>query len=169
MDDLAWQMEQALPRLRRYARALVGDPTRADDIVQDCLERAWSRRHLFRPGSDLRAWLFTILHNVHANAARRYTTRPAHVPLTETTPAEPVRPRQADDLELGDLHEALGRLSEDQRQVLLLVGMEQLQYREVADVLGVPIGTVMSRLHRAREHLREELARESETPPRRPK
>lgn len=158
MDDLSLQIEQQIPRLRRYAQALVGDATRADDIVQDCLERAWSKIHLFRPGSDLRAWLFTILHNVHANAARRYNTSPAMVPLLDENLAPATRATQLDELEAGDLRAALARLSDDQRQVILMVGMEQMRYEEVAQVLGIPIGTVMSRLHRARERLRDLLA-----------
>lgn len=155
MDELAQQLEQQIPRLRRYALALVGDPTRADDLVQDCLERAWSRGHLFRPGSDLRAWLFTILHNLHANAARRYNSRPGEVSLADDgyTPATPAT--QGDAVALSELRAALTELPDDQRQVLLMVGMEQMTYQEVAVVLGIPIGTVMSRLHRGRERLRD--------------
>jgi len=154
MSDWSLQIEQHIPRLRRYARVLAGDPSRAEDILQDCLERAWSRQHQFRPGSDLRAWLFTILHNVHANAARKYNTSPALVPLLDDSMAAPSRPTQFDALELDDLKSALARLPDDQRQVILMVGMEQMQYGEVARVLGVPMGTVMSRLHRGRERLR---------------
>jgi RNA polymerase sigma-70 factor (ECF subfamily) len=164
MDDLSLQIEQQIPRLRRYAQALVGDSTRADDIVQDCLERAWTKIHLFRPGSDLRAWLFTILHNVHANAARRYNTSPALVPLPDETLAPASRATQLDALEVGDLRSALAKLSDDQREVILMVGMEQMRYEEVANVLEIPIGTVMSRLHRARERLRELLAADPGAP-----
>ncbi len=164
MDDLSHLIEQQIPRLRRYAQALVGDSTRADDIVQDCLERAWSKIHLFRPGSDLRAWLFTILHNVHANAARRYNTRPTLVPLLDETLAPASRATQLDELEVGDLRSALAKLSDDQRQVILMVGMEQMRYEEVATVLEIPIGTVMSRLHRARERLRDLLSADPDAP-----
>lgn len=169
MDDLSLQIEQQIPRLRRYAQALVGDTSRADDIVQDCLERAWSKIHLFRPGSDLRAWLFTILHNVHANAARRYNTSPVMVPLLDENLAPATRATQVEELEAADLRAALARLSDDQRQVILMVGMEQMRYEEVAQVLEIPIGTVMSRLHRARERLRELLAADSGTPQRKAK
>lgn len=162
MEELSLQIEQQIPRLRRYAQALVGDSTRADDIVQDCLERAWSKIHLFRPGSDLRAWLFTILHNVHANAARRYNTGPALVSLVDENLAPATRATQLDELEVGDLRSALARLSDDQRQVILMVGMEQMRYEEVAQVLDIPIGTVMSRLHRARERLRDLLTADSQ-------
>ncbi|HUJ74938.1 MAG TPA: RNA polymerase sigma factor [bacterium] len=158
MDDLSRQLEQHIPRLRRYAQALVGDAARADDLVQDCLERAWSKGHLFRPGSNLQAWLFTILHNLHANAARRYNSRPALVALADDFQAPPVRPSQVEAYQVGELKEALNKVSEDQRQVLLMVGMEQMTYEEVAQALGIPIGTVMSRLHRGRERLRELLS-----------
>ena len=166
MSELSLQIEQHIPRLRRYALVLAGDPTRAEDILQDCLERAWAKQHLFRPGSDLRAWLFTILHNVHANAARRYRTAPALVPLEDVSPVRPIRPTQLDELELDGLKDALTQLPEEQRQVLLMVGMEQMRYAEVSQILGVPIGTVMSRLHRARERLREVLAHQHAPPKR---
>jgi RNA polymerase sigma-70 factor (ECF subfamily) len=169
MDNLSLEIEQQIPRLRRYAQALVGDSTRADDIVQDCLERAWTKIHLFRPGSDLRAWLFTILHNVHANAARRYNTSPALVPLLDENLAPSSRATQLDALEVGDLRNALARLSDDQRQVILMVGMEQMRYEEVANVLDIPIGTVMSRLHRARERLRDLLTVDPDAPVRKAK
>jgi len=160
MDDLARQLEQQIPRLRRYALALVGDPTRADDLVQDCLERAWSRGSLFRPGSDLRAWLFTILHNLHANAARRYNTRPQEVSLAGDVYTPATAATQGDAVALDELRTALAEVPHDQREVLLMVGMEQMTYQEVAIVLGIPIGTVMSRLHRGRERLRALLGTE---------
>ena len=160
MDDLARQLEQQIPRLRRYALALVGDPTRADDLVQDCLERAWSRGSLFRPGSDLRAWLFTILHNLHANAARRYNTRPQEVSLAGDVHTPATAATQGDAVALDELRAALAEVPHDQREVLLMVGMEQMTYQEAAIVLGIPIGTVMSRLHRGRERLRALLGTE---------
>jgi len=160
MDDLSLQLERQIPRLRRYAMALVGDPTRADDLVQDCLERAWSRVHLFRPGSDLRAWLFTILHNLHANAARRYNSRPMEVSLADDSHVPATPATQGHAVVLSELRTALTHVPDDQRQVLLMIGMEQMTYQEVAAVLGIPIGTVMSRLHRGRERLRELLGGE---------
>lgn len=160
MDDLSRQLEQQIPRLRRYALALVGDPTRADDLVQDCLERAWSRAHLFRPGSDLRAWLFTILHNLHANAARRYHSRPREVSLADDGYAPATPATQGHAMVLSELRTALTQVPDDQRQILLMIGMEQMTYQEVATVLGIPIGTVMSRLHRGRERLRALLESE---------
>jgi RNA polymerase sigma-70 factor, ECF subfamily len=142
---------QQVPRLRRYARALTGDRNAADDLVQDTLERALSRFHLWREGSDLRAWLFTIMHNIYVNQIRSRIRR-QHEAL-ETEPMAEAAP-EPDWLEIRDLEAALARLPEEQRAVVLLVGLEQFTYEETARVLGVPTGTVMSRLSRARERLR---------------
>ena len=146
-----------IPRLRRYARALTGDRTRADDLVQDTLERALVKIHLWRPTGDLRAWLFTIMHNVYINQLR---SRPAGLAaeLDDEAMSVAARPTQSDWLEVRDLQAALLRLPEEQRELLLLVGLEQMTYAEVSGVLGIPMGTVMSRLSRARERLRAMLA-----------
>ena len=144
---------QQIPRLRRYARALTGDRSAADDLVQDTLERALSRYHLWRRGSDLRAWLFTIMHNIYVNQARS-RSRHQHEALEEDSGAEALRGRDPDWMELRDLASALARVPEEQRAVLLLVGLEQFTYDEAARVLDIPIGTVMSRLSRGRERLR---------------
>jgi len=137
-----------IPRLRRYARALVGDRYVADDLVQDTLERAWNKFYLWRPGSDLRAWLFTIMHNVFVNQARRrrYEIEQA----MEEVPAVSVRATQSEHLELQD--------------VVLLVAVEQLTYEEVSGALDIPIGTVMSRLSRARERMRQLLGSQGVMP-----
>jgi RNA polymerase sigma-70 factor (ECF subfamily) len=148
------QIEEHIPRLRRYARALVGDAHRADDLVQDTLERALSKFHLWRHGSDLRAWLFTVMHNIFVNQVRQGSNSLAIVPLEDGAMDIPVRPNQEDGLVMQDLVSALGQLPEEYRAVLLLVGLEQMQYGEVAAVLGIPVGTVMSRLSRGREQLR---------------
>ncbi len=146
-----------LPRLRRYARALTGDVTRADDLVQDTLERALVKLDLWQPGSDLRAWLFTLMHNLFVNQIR--APRPAETALDEALEV-PVSGGQMEALAARDMHAALLRLPEEQRAVILLVGLEQFGYAEAAQVLGVPVGTVMSRLARARERLRHILAGE---------
>jgi RNA polymerase sigma-70 factor (ECF subfamily) len=151
MDGL---FEAQIPRLRRYARALTGDAARADDLVQDTLERAWGRRHLWHEGSDLRAWLFTVMHNVFLNQQR--SARPAadFVELDDSLPL-PARPDGVDaQLELRDVGGALAQLPPEYREVLLLVALEEMRYEEVAKVLAIPVGTVMSRLSRARERLR---------------
>jgi RNA polymerase sigma-70 factor (ECF subfamily) len=144
-----------IPRLRRYARALVGDRYSADDLVQDTLERAWNKFYLWRPGSDLRAWLFAIMHNVFVNQARRRRYA-VELPMDEV-PAVAVRATQSEQLELHDVDRALRTLPAEQREVVLLVVVEQLTYGEVSRALDIPIGTVMSRLSRARERLRQLL------------
>lgn len=143
-----------IPALRRYARALTQDAQRADDLVQDCLERAWRRLDSWQRGTDLRAWLFTIMHNVYVNQVRRYRNAPTFLPLEAADSHSGVSGGGEDGLQLRDLEAAIAALPEAQRQVLLLVALEALRYDEVAAILGIPIGTVMSRLHRARERLR---------------
>ena len=151
-----------IPRLRRYARALVGDRYVADDLVQDTLERAWNKFHLWRPGSDLRAWLFTIMHNVFVNQARR--RRYEVEELTDEMPAAAVRATQSDQLELQDVDRVLRSISPEQREVVLLVAVEQLTYAEVSGALDIPIGTVMSRLSRGRERMRQALGGQAAVP-----
>ncbi|MEX1205144.1 MAG: RNA polymerase sigma factor [Dongiaceae bacterium] len=143
--------------MRRYALALLGDRAQADDLVQDCLERAWSRLHLWRRG-NLRGWLFTIMHNLNANDRRRRRRAPWTTPLDEAGAAAATRATQEDGLAVEALTSALAALPEDQRAVVLLVGLEEFSYADAAGVLGVPVGTVMSRLHRGREQLRRRLA-----------
>src|SRR3954447_10764478 len=149
--DEAKRLVELIPRLRRYARALVGDRTTADDLVQDTLERAWAKLHLYRRGTDLRAWLFTVMHNVHVNRVR--ATRPVD-PLEDEMPELAQAGTQSDALLVRDLDRAIARLPADQRAVLLLITLEEMSYEEVARTLGIPTGTVMSRLSRAREKLR---------------
>jgi len=153
VSDHDSQIAEQIPRLRRYARALTGERSAADDLVQDTLERALSRFHLWRRGSDLRAWLFTIMHNIYVNQARS-RVRHRHEALEDEPAAEAMRAREPDWLELRDLDGALARLPREQRAVLLLVGLEQFTYEEAARVLEIPLGTVMSRLSRGRERLR---------------
>ena len=145
------RLVELIPRLRRYARALVGDRATADDLVQDTLERAWAKLHLYRRGTDLRAWLFTVMHNVHVNRVR--SARPTDT-LDDEMPELAQRPTQPDALLVRDLDRSIARLPADQRAVLLLVTLEDMSYEEVARTLGIPIGTVMSRLSRARDKLR---------------
>lgn len=162
MSDRDSLITQQVPRLRRYARALTGDRSAADDLVQDTLERALSRFHLWRQGSDLRAWLFTIMHNIYVNQARARIRR-QHEALETDPAAESVHAPEPDWLELRDIDGALARLPHEQRAVVLLVGLEQFTYEEAARVLDVPIGTVMSRLSRARERLRAMLGGDVKT------
>ena len=147
----AQRLVDLIPRLRRYARALVNDRASADDLVQDTLERAWAKLHLYRRGTDLRAWLFTVMHNVHVNKVR---SARATDPLDDEMPELAQRAAQGDSLVVRDLDRAIARLPDEQRAVLLLVTLEEMSYDQVASALGIPIGTVMSRLSRAREKLR---------------
>ena len=158
-----------IPSLRRYARSLTGDAWAADDLVQDTLERACSKWRLWVAGPKLRAWLFTLMHNLFANQVRR-SVRQAHAgrPVDPDDVAhELVQPPDGSDLAF-DLQRCLLRLPEDQRAVLLLVTLEDMSYAEVAGVLGVPLGTVMSRLSRARSRLQELLEEPARAGPQAP-
>ena len=144
-----------VPRLRRYSRALVNNRDDADDLVQDTLERAWAKSGLWGGSTqirDMRAWLFSIMHNLHADGVRR--PRLHTVTMDDDTPEVPVAPTQGDRLAVLDLQAALDLLPVEQKEVLLLVALEEMAYADVAQALGIPIGTVMSRLSRGRERLR---------------
>ncbi len=141
-----------IPNLRRYARALVGDRDGADDLVQDTLERAVRKFHLWRPG-DLRAWLFSIMHNVFVNQlkARRIA------PEVEIDDSFPAPASSVTRMDLQDMQRALSGLAPEQREVVLLVALEDMSYADVSRALGIPMGTVMSRLSRGRERLRRAM------------
>lgn len=145
-----------IPSLRRYARGLVSDRDRADDLVQDTLERAWSRFSMWQKRGEIRAWMFGIMHNHFIDRLRAQRTRPEDS-AGDDVPDIPQRPLQTDALEVRDLDRLLRQLPPEHREVLLLVGVEEMRYQDVAVALGVPIGTVMSRLSRARARLREEM------------
>jgi RNA polymerase sigma-70 factor (ECF subfamily) len=149
----------AIPRLRRYARVLTGDPASADDLVQDALGRAWEKRALWQAGTDLRAWLFTIMHNLFVNQRALARREAGNVSLDAEGESDaawqlPVRGNQLERVELMQVLQQVGRLPAEQREVLLLAAVEELRYEEIAAVLAIPVGTVMSRLSRARERLR---------------
>src|ERR1044072_765857 len=154
MTDFARLLEAEIPRLRRYARALTRDVTRADDLVQSCLTRAVAKQHLWQPGTDLRAWLFTILHNQHVNEVRRSVREGVNVAVEDMAPVLTVQSNAYASLQLRDLEAAIASLPQEQRQVILLVGLEGMRYEEVAVILNVPVGTVRSRLSRGRDQLR---------------
>jgi RNA polymerase sigma-70 factor (ECF subfamily) len=142
-----------LPRLKRYARSLTHDPSRADDLVQDTVVRALMKAHLFVQNTNLRGWLVTIMHNEHVNTARQHVRDPIMVPEEELrtvgTPETQTAP-----VELREVRRAVGRLPIGQQQALLLHGVRGLRYHEVAETLGLPIGTIQSRISRARKNLR---------------
>ena len=154
MADTYREIEAEIPRLRRYARALTRDIVMADDLVQDCLTRALGKLHLWQQGTDLRAWLFTILHNQYVNHVRRSVREGAAVGLSDSEPLLTRAPHQGQRLELRDLERAIAKLPQEQKSVILLVGLEGMRYEEVAAVLDVPVGTIRSRLSRGREALR---------------
>jgi RNA polymerase sigma-70 factor (ECF subfamily) len=149
-------IEAEIPYLRRYARALTGNAEAADDLVQDSLERAIARFGQFQAGTNLRAWLFTIVHNMRCDQHRRVVRRPMEIPIDDAPHEASTRASQADALHLADFRRAFARLSEPHREVLALVGLEGLDYQRAADILGVEVGTVKSRVFRARESLRRE-------------
>lgn len=155
MSEVRQLIVEQIPHLRRYARVLVrGDREQADDLVQDCLERAWSRMHLWQVGTNIRAWLFTILHNLHLNTARRRSNEPRSVPLETAVVELSVLPTQEDGLNLESVRQAFACLPEAQRAAILLIAVEEMSYEEGAAVLDIPVGTLMSRIHRGRERLR---------------
>ncbi|WP_142849083.1 RNA polymerase sigma factor [Telmatospirillum sp. J64-1] len=149
MDDLKLLMAREIPHLRRYARALVGDADRADDIVQDCLEKALRKRQQWRRQGSVRHWLFRILYRCHVDALR---SRRREVDADEYEWA--TAPAQEKRIECHDVAEAMAALPASQREVLLLVALEGMSYDEAALVLGIEVGTVRSRLSRGRESLR---------------
>lgn len=150
-------IEALIPNLRRYARVLVRDPDHADDVVQDCLERAITRFHCFTPGTNLRSWLFTILLNIVRSEARTNKRRGTVVQLDEIRDAAAVNPPPEQPLLMRDLQNAFDRLPETFQEVVVLVAIEGMAYEEAAEIIGVPVGTVRSRLSRAREQLRRAM------------
>lgn len=157
MSAFKQAVERAIPALRRYARALTRNADIADDLVQDTLVRALRSEHLFH-GGELRSWLYTILTNLNRNRLRSLARRPSLQPIDEYDGTGATGPEGGGR----DIERGLASLAEEQRSVLLLVVLEGLSYREVAEVQGVPIGTVMSRLARARAQLKAYL--DSERP-----
>lgn len=158
-SDTDLLLQPWIPRLRRYARALVGDAVLADDLVQDCLERAIARWSQRRNDTSLQPWLFAILHNLAISHFRRTGRRGPHLDVESMDAGRLAsRATQEDGLVQADLLRAVARLPADQRATILLVGVEGLSYAETARVTEVPIGTVMSRLGRARDNLARILA-----------
>ena len=163
MSNFNCSLEEQLPRLRRYARALTRDTQRADDLVQDTLVRALAKQHLWQEGTNLRAWLFTLMHNQYVNDVRRAGREGGNIDVSElasvlVATTDPTAARRLQEME-----QALARLPLEQREAILLIALEGLRYDEAASVLGVPIGTVRSRLSRGRETLRRLLGVEEET------
>jgi RNA polymerase sigma-70 factor (ECF subfamily) len=153
MPDFGSEMAVHLPRLKRYARALLRNPVQAEDLVQDTMVRALEKAHLFRHDTNLRGWLVTIMHNEHVNAVRRGFRAPFMV--SDDAIMELGRPEtQEAPVELREIRRAVGRLPHEQREALTLHWLQGLKYEEVASKLGLPLGTVQSRISRARKALR---------------
>jgi RNA polymerase sigma-70 factor, ECF subfamily len=148
---------ELIPALRRYARSLTGDADQAEDLVQDSLERALSRIHLYQEGTNLRRWVFTILHNRFCDIARRNRRQGRAIPIHEWDGDVAIGPRQSERMEVLDLQKALNRLPETDRKVIQLAALDGLSHEETAQALGVAIGTVKSRLFRARERFRNSI------------
>ncbi len=155
MKSFESSLVQCIPRLRRYARALTNNPYDSDELVQDTLERALKKKKLWREESELRPWLFTIMHNILINKVRRDSITPPMQELNETI--EDVSTPPDSVWVIRELKSSIKNLPDDQKQVFLLISLEEFSYEETAKILNIPIGTVMSRLHRAREYLRQRM------------
>jgi RNA polymerase sigma-70 factor, ECF subfamily len=152
------EIEACIPALRRYARALTHDRDLADDLVQDCLERAVRKQSLFRPLGPVRPWLFSILLNIYRNEQRRVRRQGPHVPLDLEGHDPGVPGSQHSRLELAGVAQTLQQLPAEQREALMLVALEGMSYSEASGILEIPIGTLMSRLSRARQALRNPVS-----------
>lgn len=155
MDDLRWMIARQIPHLRRFATALARDPDDADELVQDCLERALVKRRLWSRKGTLRSWLFSMLYRIYIDQhrGRRKREVPTDPEVLNTGNAQ--MPNQDLHMECRDIGEALGQLPDDQRSAVLLVALEGFTYDEAAEIMKVPIGTVRSRLSRGRQALRD--------------
>ena len=154
MSEFNGLVEREIPRLRRYARALTRSADRADDLVQETLLRAISKSHLWQTGTDIRAWLFTIMHNHYVNMVRRAMRDEATIEIEQMSSSLVAITDPTASSQLRELEQSLARLPGEQREVILLVGLEGMSYETAAKVLSVPVGTVRSRLSRGRDALR---------------
>ncbi len=162
-DEFHALLLEQIPRLRRYARALTRNRDMADDLVQDCLQQALRKSELWQAGTNLRAWLFTIMHNIFVSGIRRQNAAP-HVSAEPEGAHQPVVAASQDAaIYLQEVERGIEALPPEQREIVLLVALEGLAYGEVGRILGIPIGTVRSRLSRARGALRRYT--EGLTPP----
>jgi RNA polymerase sigma-70 factor (ECF subfamily) len=167
VDNFSIVLEQEIPRLRRYACALHRwNRPQADDLVQDTLVRAIAKQHLWQPGTNLRSWLFTLMHNQHVNDVRRSAARGGISHAVDELHDNYASASDAEaSLQLRDLDRALGKLLVEQREIILLVALEGMSYADVAEVVGVPVGTIRSRLSRGRAALRQLMDTGEKTAP----
>ncbi len=162
MKKFESQLIEHIPKLRRYARALCGNTYTADDLVQDTLERALIKKSLWRPDSQLRPWLFTLMHNLFINQLRQHSSLPPMQELDENIRDPSDTPERV--IFAQQLQTSIRLLAVDQKEVFLLVSLEGFGYEEVAKIIGIPVGTVMSRLSRARENLRKQISSTGKIP-----
>ena len=165
MPDFHDLLEPQIPRLRRYSRALTRDTQRADDLVQDTLVRALMKQDRWEPGTNLRAWLFTLMHNQYVNNVRRANREAGTIDIDDVSSSLVATTDPTASRQLYELERALGQLAAEQREVILLVGLEGFSYEDAAKILAVPVGTVRSRLSRGRESLRRQFGIEEEVDP----
>ena len=165
MPDFHDLLEPQIPRLRRYSRALTRDTQRADDLVQDTLVRALMKQDRWEPGTNLRAWLFTLMHNQYVNNVRRANREAGTIDIDDVSSSLVATTDPTASRQLYELERALGQLAAEQREVILLVGLEGFSYEDAAKVLAVPVGTVRSRLSRGRESLRRQFGIEEKIDP----
>ncbi len=156
-----YRLVELIPQLRRYARFLARDVMQADDLVQECLVRALGAQSAYDPSRSLKSWTFAIMHNLFIDG-KRSSNRFVVVDEFDEDTSVHTAPAQEHSVNLSDVARAIDRLNDEQREVLLLVALEGLSYRETATILELPVGTVMSRLHRAREHLRRLTNKEAQ-------
>jgi RNA polymerase sigma-70 factor (ECF subfamily) len=162
--DFRTQLQSELPHLRRFARALAGDASLADDLVQDCIERALTKSNLYDPARPMRGWLYAMLRNLFINGLRRNARSMVVKSIDNLFEGEDAAPPQQEhQISVAEIAAALDRLPAQQREVLVLVSLEEMSYREAAEITGVPIGTVMSRLSRARMLLKDILEERGQT------
>jgi len=154
MTDISQAFEAEIPCLQRYALKLTRDAALAEDLVQECLVRGLDKQHLWQEGTNLRAWLCTILHNQYVNQIRRSVRERGIAELCEVGGGLTRPPSQDKGLELRDLGRALKKLPATQRTAVLLIGLDGMRYDKAAEVVGVRVGTIRSRLSRGREKLR---------------
>jgi RNA polymerase sigma-70 factor, ECF subfamily len=154
MPDFNRLLEEQIPRLLRYARALTRNTERADDLVQDTLVRALAKQHLWQAGTNLRAWLFTLMHNQNVNNVRYGIREGQNIDVEEMSNVLAATTDPTASRQLYELNRALSQLAQEQRQAILLVGLEEFSYEETAAILNIPVGTVRSRLSRGRDQLR---------------
>jgi RNA polymerase sigma-70 factor, ECF subfamily len=149
-----------IPHLRRFARGLCGDAALADDLVQDCIERALAKSHLYDPSRPLKAWAYAILRNGFISGLRQEGRSHVVKTIDDLAAHEGItQPEQEQQLSVAQIKDALDLLPAQQREVIVMVALEELSYREISDMIGAPVGTVMSRLCRGRQALRGILER----------